>query len=107
MVVCHNRIKQMPLKASQKKNLRAKAHHLKPLVTVADKGLRETVIAEIERALNDHELIKVKLRSDREKCQVWAASIAEQCGAELVQSIGQVACFYKKHPEKPVIDPSK
>ena len=97
----------MPLKASQKKNLRAKAHHLKPLVTVADKGLSESVIAEIERALNDHELIKVKLRSDREKRQVWAESIAEQCKAELVQSIGQVACFYKKHPEKPVVDPGK
>ncbi len=97
----------MPLKASQKKNLRAKAHHLKPLVTVADKGLSESVIAEIERALNDHELIKVKLRSDREKRQAWAESIAEQCKAELVQSIGQVACFYKKHPEKPVVDPGK
>jgi len=97
----------MPLKASQKKNLRAKTHHLKPLVTVADKGLSETVIAEIERALNDHELIKVKLRSDRETRQAWARSIAEQCKAELLQSIGQVACFYKKHPEKPVIDPGK
>lgn len=97
----------MPLKASQKKNLRAKAHHLKPLVTVADKGLSDSVIAEIERALNDHELIKVKLRSDREARKAWAESIAEQSGAELVQSIGQVACFYKKHPEKPVVDPGK
>jgi len=95
----------MPLKASQKKNLRGQAHHLKPLVTVADNGLSETVIAEIERTLYDHELIKVKLRSDRETRKVWAQSIAEQCQAELVQTIGQVACFYKKHPEKPVIDP--
>jgi len=97
----------MPLKASQKKNLRALAHHLKPLVIVADKGLSETVVAEIERALNDHELIKVKLRSDREKRKVWTVSIAEQCQAELVQTIGQVACFYKRHPEKPIIDPGK
>lgn len=94
----------MPLKASQKKNLRGQAHHLKPLVTVADKGLSESVIAEIERALYDHELIKVKLRGEREQRQTWARSIALQCGAELVQSIGQVACFYKKHPKKPVID---
>ena len=95
----------MPLKASQKKNLRGQAHHLKPLVTVADKGLSETVVAEIERALNDHELIKVKLRGDREVRKAWAQSIAGQCKAELVQSIGQVACFYRKHPEKPVINP--
>jgi len=93
----------MPLKASQKKNLRGQAHHLKPLVTVADKGLSKTVVAEIERALNDHELIKVKLRGEREVRNAWAQSIAEQCKAELVQSIGQVACFYKKHPKKPVI----
>ncbi|MGB7453174.1 MAG: ribosome assembly RNA-binding protein YhbY [Lysobacterales bacterium] len=95
----------MPLKAAQKKNLRGQAHHLKPIVTVAAKGLSETVVAEIERALNDHELIKVKLRGDREQRRAWVLSIAEQCKAELVHSIGQVACFYRKHPEKPVINP--
>lgn len=95
----------MPLKAAQKKNLRGLAHHLKPVVTVADKGLSETVIAEIERALNDHELIKVKLRGERETRKTWVQQISELCKAELVQSIGQVACFYKKHPEKPVINP--
>jgi len=95
----------MPLKAAQKKNLRGQAHHLKPLVIVADKGLSVTVVAEIERALNDHELIKVKLRSDREERKAWALSISKECKAELVQTIGQVACFYRKHPEKPVINP--
>ena len=95
----------MPLKAAQKKNLRALAHHLKPLVTVADKGLSKSVIAEIERALFDHELIKVKLRGERDTRKTWIEKISELCGAEIVQSIGQVACFYKKHPEKPVINP--
>ena len=95
----------MSLKAAQKKNLRGQAHHLKPLVTVADKGLSDSVIAEIERALNDHELIKVKLRGDRDIRKTWAQSIAELCKADLVQTIGQIACFYKKHPEKPVINP--
>jgi RNA-binding protein len=93
----------MPLDAAQRKNLRGQAHHLKPVVTVADKGLSESVVAEIERALNDHELIKVKLRSDREQRKTWILGIASQCEAELVHSIGQVACFYRKHPEKPVI----
>jgi len=97
----------MPLKASQKKNLRGQAHHLKPLVTVADKGLSKSVVAEIMRALNDHELIKIKLRSDRETRKQWATSIVELCDAELITTIGQVACYYKKHPEKPVIDPGK
>jgi len=95
----------MSLKASQKKNLRGQAHHLKPLVIVAVKGLSDTVVAEIDRALNDHELIKVKLRSDRDVRKVWALSIAEQCKAELIQTIGQVACYYRKNPDKPVINP--
>jgi len=95
----------MPLKAAQKKNLRGQAHHLNPIVTVADKGLSDSVVAEIERALNDHELIKVKLRGEREQRKAWALSIAAQCKAELVHSIGQVACFYRRHPEKPVINP--
>ena len=95
----------MPLNAAQKKNLRGRAHHLKPFVTVADKGLSESVVAEIERALNDHELIKVKLRGERIQRKAWELGIAAQCNAELVHSIGQVACFYRKHPEKPVIDP--
>ena len=93
----------MSLKASQKKNLRAQAHHLKPVVIVADKGLSETVLAEIDRALNDHELIKIKLRGERETRQQWASSIAEQCKAELIQSIGQVASFYRRNPDKPAI----
>ena len=95
----------MPLKSAQKKNLRSKAHHLKPVVTVADKGLSESVIAEIERALNDHELIKVKLRGERETRKSWITDIVEKCKAELIQSIGQTACFYRKNPDKPVIDP--
>ena len=95
----------MPLKATQKRNLRGLAHHLKPLVTVADKGLSESVVAEIERALNDHELIKVKLRADRDSRKLWEQQISDTCKAELVQSIGQTACFYKKHPKKPVINP--
>jgi len=95
----------MPLKASQKKNLRGQAHHFKPLVTVADKGLSESVVAEIKRALNDHELIKVKLRGDRDVRKQWAQSITESCDAELITTIGQVAVYYRKHPENPVIKP--
>jgi RNA-binding protein len=95
----------MPLIATQKKNLRGQAHHLKPLVTVAGKGLSESVIAEINRALNDHELIKVKLRADRDIRKQWTEDIVGQCQAELIQTIGQVASFYRRHPEKPVINP--
>ena len=45
----------------ERKQFRSIAHHLKPIVTVADKGLTANVVAELSRALQDHELIKVKV----------------------------------------------
>jgi RNA-binding protein len=49
-------------------------------------------------------LIKVKLRSDRETRSGWAEEIVEKFGAEKVHSIGQVACFFRRNPKKPVIE---
>jgi RNA-binding protein len=94
----------MSLSNRQVKFLRGKTHALKPVVTVADKGLGENVMAEIEQALVHHELVKIKLRSDRETRNSWAEEIRRATGAEVVHAIGQVVCFYRKNPDKPVID---
>ncbi|WP_410961553.1 YhbY family RNA-binding protein, partial [Salmonella sp. SAL4457] len=51
----------MALTQEQKKQFKSIGHHLKPVLIVAENGLTEGVLAELERALNDHELIKVKL----------------------------------------------
>jgi len=93
----------MPLTTSQKKYLRGLTHDLQPVVMVADKGLSENVLAEIEQALEHHELIKIKLRGDRDQRKEWIEKLVETGGAELVHSIGQVACLYRRHPEKPKI----
>lgn len=93
----------MPLTTSQKKYLRGLTHNLQPVVMVADKGLSDNVLAEIELALEHHELIKVKLRGDREQRAEWIGRLVESTRSELVHSIGQVACFYRRHPEKPKI----
>ena len=93
----------MPLSNSQRRYLRGLTHDQHPIVTVADKGLSETVRAEIEQALEHHELIKVKLRAEREQRTEWAAQIARDFQAELVHQIGQVACYYRRHPKKPKI----
>lgn len=93
----------MPLTAHQRRYLRGLCHALQPVVTVAGKGLTESVVAELDASLTKHELIKVKLRSERETRAAWAADIARLCKAEAVQSIGQVACFYRRNPKKPVI----
>lgn len=79
------------------RQLRAIGHKLKPVVTVAGNGLSDTVTGEIERALGDHELIKVKLAvGSRETRAAIAQEICGNTGAELVQSIGNVILLLKR-----------
>ena len=81
------------------KQLRAIGHKLKPIVTVAGNGLSEGVLAELNRALTDHELIKIKLAvGSREARKEVAQDICEQCGAELVQSIGNIIVIMRRSP---------
>ena len=94
----------MPLTNAQIKYLRGRCHGLSPVVTVAANGLSDTVWAEIETALDHHELIKVKLRDERTQRREWVEEIGRRSGAELVQTIGQVACFYRPNREKRVIE---
>ena len=70
---------------------------------VADKGLSENVMMEIESALQQHELVKIKLRADRETRTAWIAQISKQCSAEKIHVIGQVACFFRRNKKKPII----
>lgn len=93
----------MTLTSRQLRYLRGLTHHLQPVVMVADKGLTENVMAEIETALEHHELVKIKLRSDRETRANWVREIARARSAEPVHVIGQVACFFRRNPKKPVI----
>ncbi len=82
----------------QRKYLRSIGHGLKPVVTVAGNGLSESVIAEIERAISDHELIKVKLVvDDREARAAVIDEICRLCDTALVQTIGKVALIYRKN----------
>jgi RNA-binding protein len=98
------RMRHMSLSNRQLRHLRGLTHHLKPVVIVADKGLSENVLSEIDTALDHHELVKIKLRSDRETRSAWADEIVRGFGAEPVHSIGQVACFFRRNRKKPVIE---
>ena len=89
------------LSRSQTRFLRGLAHALKPVVTVGNKGLTDGVLAELELALTTHELVKLKLRGDREQRSGWIDSVCDATGAALVQQIGQVCCLYRPHPDKP------
>jgi RNA-binding protein len=92
----------MSLSSSQKRYLRGLAHSLKPVIMVGNKGVSDALIAEFSIALDDHELIKVKLAGDdREERAAQIAKLADAAHAELVQSIGKVACFYRRNADKP------
>ena len=83
------------------KQLRAIAHKLKPVVMVAGNGLSENVLAELDRALNDHELIKIKLAvGSRDARKAIAEEICKQTRAEMIQSIGNVIVILRRS-EKP------
>jgi RNA-binding protein len=88
-------------KTPDRKLLRTVAHSLNPVVTVAEKGLSENVNNEIDRALRQHELIKVKIfAADRAARQAVIEIICEQQKALLVQRIGNIAVLYRA-AEKP------
>ena len=85
------------LSIQERKRLRQIGHALNPVVMLGGQGLTESVIEETNRALNDHELIKVKIAGeDREARTAAISEIAQVTGAEVVQTIGKIALLYKK-----------
>lgn len=90
----------MSLSQAQKKAFRSIGHHLNPVVTLSENGISEGVLAELDRALADHELIKVKLAlPDRDDRAAMIAELVASSGAELVQTIGKMALLYRKNPK--------
>ncbi|MDG2141271.1 MAG: YhbY family RNA-binding protein [Gammaproteobacteria bacterium] len=86
----------------QKKQYRAIGHNLKPVVTVAQKGFTKNIRREIDRALTEHELVKVKLlTSERSGKQKLSNEICVELNAECIQSIGNVILLYRatKNPD--------
>ncbi|WP_183385349.1 ribosome assembly RNA-binding protein YhbY [Halomonas stenophila] len=89
----------MSLSQAQKKAFRSIGHHLDPVVTVSENGLSEGVIAELDRALSDHELVKVKLAlPERDDRAAMLDELVAESGGELVQKIGKVALLYRHNP---------
>jgi len=90
----------MPLNNEQKKQYKAIGHDLKPVLIVAGNGLTEGVLAELERALVDHELIKVQVKlEDREERRAVMDELAKVGRAEQVQIIGKMVLLYRRNPQ--------
>jgi RNA-binding protein len=82
------------INSDRKKYLRQIGHHLKPIVTISSNGLSESVLQEIDRALNDHELIKVKLSTER-KTEILE-ELSEKTNCSIVQKIGHIVLIIRE-----------
>lgn len=85
------------MNTKQKQLLKAKAHKLKPIVILGNQGFTANVKMEINRGLDDHELIKVRINAeDREERRALFAEICETVAAEPIQMIGSIATLYRE-----------
>ena len=86
----------MKLTPQEKKRFRSIGHSLKPIVTIAQKGLTENIKSELNRALNDHELIKVKVVVEsKENKKQLVDELQSLVSAECIQKIGHVLLLYR------------
>ena len=84
----------------QLKQMKTKAHDLKPVIMIGQAGLTEAVNKEIELALDTHELIKIKIRAERDERKQIQQKICSETSAKLIQSIGQIIVIFRKKPEQ-------
>lgn len=94
------------LTTKQRQYLKGLAHHLSPVVMLGGNGLTEGVIAEIDNALNHHELIKVKIAgADREMKQLIIQAIVRETKAIEVQTIGHILVLFRPSEDKKITLP--
>lgn len=92
------------ISGKQRRQLRSLAHDLQPLVQIGQKGLTDEIYAAVDRALTDHELVKVRIHegADVDRREVGPA-LAAKLDAHDVAVIGRVVIVYRRHPENPRI----
>ena len=89
------------LNARERAHLKARAHALEPSVQIGQGGLTDKVIAEVDRALAAHELIKIKiLGDDRDEREAISNAVCERTGAGFVQRVGKVTVLWRPKEEK-------
>jgi RNA-binding protein len=92
------------LSDAQRKHLRRLGHDRDPIVLVGQGGISPNLVSELDRALHDHELVKVRARvGDRDQRDEILDELARATGAELVQRIGHVALYYRPRQDRPGI----
>jgi len=87
------------LSPAERQALKGRAHKLEPVVIVGGDGLSATVMAEIDRSLKSHELIKVRVNADRDDREAMLVEICAKTGAQAVQHIGKILVLFRENPE--------
>ncbi len=82
--------------ASQRRQLRARAHPLSPLVQVGRGGVSDAFVAELDRALEAHELVKIRLRGEREDRAAQLSDVTARLDCLVVGTVGGVAILYRE-----------
>ena len=94
----------MDLTGKQRRHLRALGHKLDAVVHVGKGGITDGVVSAVNQALEDHELIKVKVLEESPLDRKEAAeALAERCNAFMAQLLGRVVLLYRQHPDNPEI----
>jgi RNA-binding protein len=94
----------MSLTGKQRRYLRGLGHSLQPVVQLGKDGVTDGVTAAVDRALEDHELIKIRIGQNAlvERTSV-ADELAGETGSEVAQILGNTVLLYRRHPKKPKI----
>jgi len=92
------------LSGKQRSHLRALGHELRPLVQIGKGGIDDGVVAAVERALIDHELVKIRLGENAGVDRQDAADqLATRTSAQVAQVLGNVVLLYRANPDDPTI----
>jgi RNA-binding protein len=96
------------LSGAARRELRRLAHPLRPVVQIAGAGLTTTLVDAVDRALEDHELIKLQIVHDRDARRELADEVARRTRSELAGMVGRIAILYRPaaDPERRRIDPT-
>jgi putative YhbY family RNA-binding protein len=89
------------LSPARRRELKARAHKLDPVVFVGGDGLSAQVVAEIDRSLKSHELIKVRVNADRDGREAVLEEICKRAGAQPVQHIGKILVVFRENSKSP------
>ena len=89
------------LTSAEKRDLRARAQRLEPIVKLGHGGMSEAFLKSLDAALTAHGLVKVRFTDFKEEKKTLGPQIAEKTGSALVQRVGNVAVFFRAKPEAP------